>query len=301
MGQYDISYLKQLEAEAMHIFREAAATLNNPVLFYSIGKDSSVLLKLAQKAFAPGPLPFPLLHVDTGFEFPEMAEFRDYYIEKIGATVIVKMNEEPEAKAFTKDDTHTERYVYYKKTKPLVAAIREQKIDGGFGGARRDEEKARAKERIFSHRNLDQTWDPKNQRPELWHTYNSNKEKGESFRIFPLSNWTERDIWEYIKLEEIELVSLYFAKEQQVVERDGIILRVDNFVQPKEGEAVTTGWYRYRTLGCAPSTGLVPSTATTVDEIIKELDETSFSERQNRAIDKNSDSSMEQKKKEGHF
>jgi sulfate adenylyltransferase subunit 2 len=293
--------LDQLEAEAIHIFREAAATLKNPVLFYSIGKDSSVLLHLARKAFHPAPIPFPLLHVDTGFEFPEMAEFRDYFVAKIGAEVIVVQNREPEAEKFTKDDTHTEQYVYYKKSKPLVETIREYGFDGGFGGARRDEEKSRAKERVFSHRTESQAWDPKNQRPELWHLYNGHAKKGESFRIFPISNWTEMDVWEYIVREQIEIVSLYYAKEMDVVVRDGVTLRIDNFVQPREREDVLRGIYRYRTLGCAPSTGAVASSAQTAELILEEIITSKASERQNRAIDQTSDSSMEKKKKEGHF
>ena len=293
--------LDKLESEAIHIFREAAATLKKPVLFYSIGKDSSVLLHLARKAFYPGPIPFPLLHVDTGFEFPEMAEFRDYFIDKIGAEVIVIQNTEPEAEKFTKDDTHSEQYVYYKKTKPLIETIEKYGFDGGFGGARRDEEKARAKERIFSHRNNMQTWDPKNQRPELWHIYNTHAKKGESFRIFPISNWTELDVWNYIVRENIELVPLYYAKETEVIVRDGVTLRVDNFVQPQDGETTIKGMYRYRTLGCAPSTGAVESCATSAAMIAEEILVSKASERQNRAIDKTSDSSMEKKKKEGHF
>lgn len=295
------STLAQLEAEAIHIFREAAATLKNPVLFYSIGKDSSVLLHLARKAFYPAPIPFPLLHVDTGFEFPEMAEFRDYFIDKIGAEVIVVQNREPEAEKFTKEDTHTEEYVFYKKSKPLVETIREYGFDGGFGGARRDEEKSRAKERVFSHRTESQAWNPKNQRPELWHLYNSLAHKGESFRIFPISNWTEMDIWHYIVQEQIELVPLYYAKEMDVVVRDGVTLRLDNFVEAREGEEVIRGMYRYRTLGCAPSTGAVASRAETAEQILEEILTSKKSERQNRAIDQTSDSSMEKKKKEGHF
>lgn len=298
---YQTSALDQLEAEAIHIFREAAVTLKNPVLFYSIGKDSSVLLHLARKAFYPAPVPFPLLHVDTGFEFPEMAEFRDYFVDKIGAEVIVVQNREPEAEKFTKDDTHTEEYVYYKKSKPLVETIREHGFDGGFGGARRDEEKSRAKERVFSHRNESQAWDPKNQRPELWHLYNSHAQKGESFRIFPISNWTEMDVWHYIVREQIELVPLYYAKEMDVVIRDGVTLRLDNFVEAQDGETVIRGMYRYRTLGCAPSTGAVESKAETPEQILEEIMTSKKSERQNRAIDKTSDSSMEKKKKEGHF
>lgn len=296
-----MSSLDQLEAEAIYIFREAAATLKNPVLFYSIGKDSSVLLHLARKAFHPAPIPFPLLHVDTGFEFPEMTEFRDYFLKKIDAEIIVVQNTEAEAEKFTKDDTHTEEYVYYKKSKPLVETIRKHEFDGGFGGARRDEEKARAKERVFSHRTETQAWNPKNQRPELWHLYNAYAHKGESFRIFPISNWTETDIWDYIVREKIELVPLYYAKEMDVVVRDGVTLRVDNFVQPKDGEAVIRGMYRYRTLGCAPSTGAVASSAESAEQILEEIITSKASERQNRAIDQTSDSSMEKKKKEGHF
>ena len=293
--------LDQLEAEAIHIFREAAATLKNPVLFYSIGKDSSVLLHLARKAFYPAPIPFPLLHVDTGFEFPEMAAFRDYFVDKIDAEVLVVQNREEEAEKFTKDDTHTEQYVYYKKSKPLVETIREHGFDGGFGGARRDEEKSRAKERVFSHRTETQAWDPKNQRPELWHLYNGHAKKGESFRIFPISNWTEMDVWDYLVREQMEIVSLYYAKEMDVVVRDGVTLRIDNFVQPRDGETVLRGMYRYRTLGCAPSTGAVASSAETAELILEEILTSKASERQNRAIDQTSDSSMEKKKKEGHF
>ncbi|HLD21879.1 MAG TPA: sulfate adenylyltransferase subunit CysD [Patescibacteria group bacterium] len=301
MQEYHLNYLEQLEAESIYIFREAVAELKNPVMLYSIGKDSSVLLHLAQKAFYPAKIPFPLLHIDTGYKFREMIEFRDYYIAKIGAQLIVHKNSEPEAVAMTPEEAHTDRYIFYKKTRPLLEAIKKYKFDGAFGGARREEEKSRAKERIFSVRNTENVWDPKNQRPELWHTYNTRLNEGETVRIFPLSNWTELDIWHYIKQEKIEVVPLYYAQKRKVIQRNGVYLRLDEFVQPKEGEEVTEIICRYRTLGCSPSTGTVPSTATTLDEIIDEVFEAKRSERQTRAIDHGSESAMEQKKKEGYF
>ncbi|MFA6474822.1 MAG: sulfate adenylyltransferase subunit CysD [Patescibacteria group bacterium] len=301
MQDYNLDYLKQLEAESIYIFREAAAELANPVMLYSIGKDSSVLLRLAEKAFYPAKIPFPLLHINTGYKFHEMIEFRDYYTKKIGAKLIVHKNTEPAALAMSPDDAHTDKYIYYKKTKPLLEAIKQHAFTGAFGGARREEEKARAKERIFSLRNKENVWDPKNQRPELWHTYNTRLNEGETVRIFPLSNWTELDIWYYIKQEKIEVVPLYFAQKRKVIKRHGVWLRLDEFVQPKAGEAVKDIWCRYRTLGCSPSTGAVESTATTLDEIIAEVLAAKASERQTRAIDHGSESAMEQKKKEGYF
>lgn len=301
MQEYSLDYLRQLEAESIYIFREAVAELKNPVMLYSIGKDSSVLLKLAEKAFYPAKIPFPLLHIDTGYKFHEMIEFRDYYTKKIKADLIVRKNTEPAAVAMSPDDAHTDKYIYYKKTKPLLEALKEHNFDGAFGGARREEEKARAKERIFSVRNRQNVWDPKNQRPELWHTYNTRLNEGESVRIFPMSNWTEIDIWQYIKLEQIEIVPLYFAKKRKVLKRHGVYLRLDEFVKPKSDEPVKEIMCRYRTLGCSPSTGAVPSKATTLDEIIAEILDAKASERQTRAIDHGSDSAMEQKKKEGYF
>ncbi|PIR93146.1 sulfate adenylyltransferase subunit CysD [Candidatus Falkowbacteria bacterium CG10_big_fil_rev_8_21_14_0_10_43_10] len=301
MSEYNLNYLEKLEAESIHIIREAAAEFQNPVMLYSIGKDSSVLLRLAQKAFYPAKIPFPLLHIDTGYKFREMIEFRDYYTKKIAANLIVHKNEEATALAFKPEQAHTDEYIYYKKTKPLLEAIKKHDFDAAFGGARREEEKSRAKERIFSIRDANGVWDPKNQRPELWHLYNTKLKEGQTARIFPLSNWTEADIWMYIKQEDIEIVPLYFAKRQKVVRRNNVFLRLDEFVQVKEGEEVIEGMFRYRTLGCSPSTGAVPSEAITLEEIIAEVISAKNSERENRAIDYSSENSMEQKKKEGYF
>lgn len=300
MSNYNLDYLEKLEAESIHIFREAIAEFKNPVMLYSIGKDSSVLLHLALKAFHPGKLPFPVLHIDTGFKFREMTDFRDYFINKIGAELIVHKNEEEKAKQMTAKDAHTETYIYYKKTKPLLEALKKYKFDCAFGGARRDEEKSRAKERIFSRRSTQGSWDPKNQNPELWHLYNGQIGEDEQMRIFPLSNWTEIDIWQYIKRENIEIVPLYFAETRKVIKRHGVYLRLDEFVEAEDEEVIEM-MCRYRTLGCSPSTGAVPSNATSLDEIIQEIIEVRQSERQTRAIDKNTSSAMEEKKKEGYF
>ncbi len=301
MNDYHSSLLQQLEAEAIYIIRETVAEFQNPVMLYSVGKDSSVLLTLAGKAFHPAPLPFPLLHIDTGFKFREMIEFRDRYTARIGARLIVKKSEEAPALEMKPTDAHTDRYIYYKKTRPLLDALRENRFDAAFGGARREEEKSRAKERIFSLRNAQGVWDPKNQRPELWHLYNTKVHEGETVRVFPLSNWTELDVWQYIRQEEIEVVPLYFAKKRDVVRRHGVLLRLDEFVEAAPGEEVLHLECRYRTLGCSPSTGAVPSSATTVEQIIAEIVEARMSERETRAIDHGSDSSMEQKKREGYF
>ncbi len=298
---YNLNYLKQLEAESIHIFREMAAEFKNPVILYSIGKDSATLLRLAEKAFAPGKIPFPLLHIDTGFKFKEMIAFRDYYVKKIGAKLLVEKNESPEAQALGPEEARTDIYIYHKKTKPLLDAIKRNNFDAAVGGARREEEKSRAKERVFSFRTELGGWDPKNQRPELWSLYNTRIKEGQSVRVFPLSNWTEADIWAYILMEKIEIVPLYFAEKRKVFQRNGILLRVDEFNQPKEGEEVIEMMSRYRTLGCSPSTGAVASTATTLEEILEEVLVARKSERENRAIDYTSDSSMEQKKKEGYF
>lgn len=298
---YRLSYLKQLEAESVHILREVVAEFERPVMLYSVGKDSSVLLKLAEKAFAPGKIPFPLLHIDTGYKFKEMIEFRDYYVKKIGAELIVKRNMEEEAVNLDPSKANTEKYIYYKKTKPLLEALKEGEFDAAIGGARRDEEKARAKERVFSFRNQRGSWDPKGQRPELWNLYNAKLNQGESMRIFPLSNWTETDVWMYIKEENVEIVPLYYAQRRKVIQRNGIYLREDEFVKPEEGEEVIELECRYRTLGCSPSTGAIPSKASNLDEIVEEVILAKNSERMSRAIDKNSESSMEEKKKEGYF
>lgn len=299
--KYSLNHLDQLEAESIHIIREAVAEFENPVMLYSIGKDSSTMLRLAQKAFYPAPIPFPLLHIDTGYKFKEMIEFRDYYTKKIGANLIIYKNEEPEAKAMRPEKAHTEEYIYYKKTKPLLRAIKKYGFDAAFGGARREEEKSRAKERIFSPRTEEGAWDPKNQRPELWHLYNTSINKGQTMRIFPLSNWTEIDIWNYIKREKIEVVPLYFAKNRKIIKRNNIYLSLDDFVKPQKEEKVIETMCRYRTLGCSPSTGAVLSVASNVEEIIAELAMVKNSERENRAIDTASASSMEKKKKEGYF
>lgn len=298
---YNLNYLKQLEAESIHIIRETAAEAKNPVMLYSIGKDSSVMLRLAEKAFYPASIPFPLLHIDTQFKFKEMTDFRDYYTKKINAKLIVHKNKESIAQSMTPDDAKTDNYIYYKKTKPLLEAIKKYKFDAAFGGARREEEKSRAKERIFSHRNEKGVWDPKNQRPELWSLYNTRLKEGETLRVFPLSNWNEIDIWYYILLENIEIVKLYFAKKRKVVNRDGTYYRIDEFVTLKKGEKIEEVTCRYRTLGCSPSTGAVVSEAKNVNEIIYELLNARNSERETRAIDHGSDSAMEDKKKEGYF
>ena len=299
--RYNLNYLKKLEVESIYIIRETAAEFKNPVLLYSVGKDSSVNLRLCEKAFYPAKIPFPLLHVDTGYKFKEMYEFRDYYTKKIGAKLIVYKNEEPEAQKFGPQDAHTDSYIYYKKTKALLDALKKYGFDAAIGGARREEEKSRAKERIFSIRSEVGGWDPKNQRPELWHLYNGRLNEKETMRIFPLSNWTEADIWAYIKEENIEVVPLYFATKRKLVQRNGVLVRLDEFNQPKEGEKIIEAICRYRTLGCSPSTGAVLSSAKSIDEILEEVLNARKSERENRAIDNTSDASMEQKKKEGYF
>ncbi len=301
MSDYNIEYLDFLESESIHILREVAAEFNNPVMLYSIGKDSSVLLHLAYKAFYPGKIPFPFLHIDTGYKFKEMIEFRDYYTKKIGVELIVHQNTESQAMSFRSEDAGSEEYIYYKKTKPLLEILRKHEFDVAIGGARRDEEKSRAKERFFSYRNQEGIWDPKNQRPELWHTYNTRIKKGEGVRVFPLSNWIEMDIWQYIKREKIEMVPLYFAQQMDLIERNGVYLQVGDHVQPQKGEKVFSRMARFRTLGCAPSTGAIFSSAKDLDSIIKELEKEKISERQNRVIDNNSLSAMEDKKREGYF
>lgn len=296
-----LNHLQRLEAESIYIIREAIAELKNPIVLYSIGKDSTVLLRLVQKAFLPAKIPVPLLHIDTGYKFKEMIEFRDYYTKKIGAQLIVEKNESPEAKRFGPEDAHTDAYIYHKKTKPLLDAIQKYNFDGAFGGARREEEKSRAKERVFSLRSIQGSWDPKNQRPELWELYNTRLNSGETLRIFPLSNWTEVDIWAYILQENLEIVPLYFAKKRKLIKRHNILVQVDEFTEAKPGEEVIEKVSRYRTLGCSPSTGAVISGATSVQEILTEVLAAKKSERENRAIDYTSDASMEQKKKEGYF
>ena len=299
---YDISQLKQLDAESIQIFRDAAAQFERPVLLYSIGKDSGVLVRLAQKAFYPGRVPFPLLHIDSTWKFREMIEFRDRFCREAGLDLIVHVNEEGRRAGVNPFDYGSRKYTDIMKTQALKQALKAGRYDVAFGGARRDEEKSRAKERVFSFRDAYQQWDPKNQRPELWNLYNGRVNPGESVRCFPLSNWTETDVWQYIRLEKIPLPELYFAKQRPVVERDGTLIMVDDDrMRLEPGEKPQTRLVRFRTLGCYPLTGAVESSATTVEEIVAEMLESRTSERSTRVIDHDGDSSMEQKKREGYF
>jgi sulfate adenylyltransferase subunit 2 len=300
MTGYNLSHLKQLEAESIHIIREVAVEFNNPVMLYSIGKDSSVMLHLAHKAFAPGKIPFPLLHVDTQWKFREMYEFRKLMAEKYEVDIKVWIN--PEGKDQVSPFSHgSEKHTQIMKTEGLKQALDHYGFDAAFGGARRDEEKSRAKERVYSFRNEFHQWDPKNQRPELWNLYNAKINKGESIRVFPLSNWTELDIWLYLLREDIPIVPLYYAAERPVVERDGVLVMVDDERMPlREGETPDMKKIRFRTLGCYPLTGAVESNAETLEEIVQEMLLTTTSERQGRVIDADK-SSMEEKKKDGYF
>ena len=302
MSEYNLSQLKQLEAESIRIFRDAVSQFENPILLYSIGKDSSVLVRLAQKAFYPGKLPFKLLHIDSTWKFKEMIEFRDEFCAREGLDLIVNYNKEGKDAGINPFKHGSRKHTDIMKTQALLQALSAGKYDVAFGGARRDEEKSRAKERIYSFRDRHHQWDPKNQRPELWSHYNGRINIGESVRVFPLSNWTEADIWQYIRLEKIDLVPLYFAKERPVVERDGVLIMVDDERMPLEpGEKPMMKSVRFRTLGCYPLTGAIESTATTIEEIVGETLQTKVSERSTRTIDKDGDSSMEQKKREGYF
>ncbi|MGO2498690.1 MAG: sulfate adenylyltransferase subunit CysD [Vibrio litoralis] len=302
ISQQRMTHLKQLESESIHIMREVAAEFDNPVMLYSVGKDSSVMLHLAKKAFAPGVPPFPLMHVDTTWKFKEMIQFRDYMAEKIGMKLIVHQNPEGLEMNINPFVHGSSKHTDIMKTQGLKQALDKYGFDAAFGGARRDEEKSRAKERVYSFRDEHHRWDPKNQRPELWNTYNGKVNKGESIRVFPLSNWTELDIWQYIYLENIEIPSLYLSKPRPVVERDGMLIMVDDErMEIKEGEKVEEKMVRFRTLGCYPLTGAVESEATTLPEIIQEMLLTTTSERQGRAIDHDSSGSMEKKKREGYF
>ena len=297
-----MTHLKRLEAESIHIMREVAAEFENPVMMYSIGKDSSVMLHLAMKAFYPAKPPFPLLHVDTTWKFKEMIAFRDARAKELGLDLIVHINPEGQQMGINPFVHGSAKHTDIMKTEGLKQALNHYKFDAVFGGARRDEEKSRAKERIFSFRDKNHRWDPKNQRPELWNLYNGRHDKGESIRVFPLSNWTELDIWQYIYLEQIPIVPLYYAKERPVVERDGMLIMVDDDRLPlKPGEKPMTKSVRFRTLGCYPLTGAVESGASTLTEIIQEMLLTKTSERQGRAIDHDSAGSMEKKKMEGYF
>ena len=296
-----LTHLDRLEAESLHIMRETVAEADRPVMLYSIGKDSAVMLHLAKKAFFPGPLPFPLLHVDTTWKFRDMYALRDKVATDPAVQLIVYKNPEAERlgiNPFDHGPAHTDMW----KTEGLKQALDKFGFDAAFGGARRDEEKSRAKERIFSFRDRNHRWDPKRQRPELWSLYNVRKNKGESVRVFPLSNWTELDVWQYILREKIEIVPLYFAGERPVVERDGLILLVDDDRIPLNGEQPQMRRVRFRTLGCYPLTGAVESAACTVEEIVAEMLVTTTSERQGRAIDRDAGAaSMEKKKQEGYF
>lgn len=308
MDSYSLSYLKQLESESIHIIREVVAECKNPVMLYSVGKDSSVMVRLAQKAFYPGKFPFPLMHIDTGYKFPKMYEFRDRFCKEIGAKLIVYCNEEWITKGAHPLKLGTDTCCAHLKTQGLLEGLRKYKFDAAFGGARREEEKSRAKERVCSIRDEFGQWDPKNQRPELWNLYNTRLNEGHSIRVFPLSNWTEVDIWQYIKLESIPVVPLYFATKHDMIERSGILILASSYAvvanDPRariSEEEMETGMCRFRSLGCMPCTGAVRSEATTIDDIIRELRETKKSERENRLIDLGSDAAMEEKKKEGYF
>ena len=296
------THLRKLEAEAIHIMREVAAEAENPVMLYSVGKDSSVLLHLAMKAFYPSKPPFPFMHVDTTWKFSEMIQFRDDICKKLGIELIVHINEEGVKQGVGPFTHGSAVHTDIMKTAGLKQALDKYKFDAAFGGARRDEEKSRAKERIFSFRTDKHRWDPKNQRPELWNLYNARKHKGESIRVFPISNWTELDIWQYIYLENIEIVPLYLSAPRPVVERDGILILVDDDRIPMEpGEEPMTKMVRFRTLGCYPLTGAVESEAATLPEVIQEMLLTTTSEREGRIIDFDSAASMEKKKQEGYF
>jgi sulfate adenylyltransferase subunit 2 len=296
-----LNHLRALEAESLYILREAAAEFARPVMLYSIGKDSSVMLRLAQKAFYPGKIPFPLLHVDTSYKFPEMIAFRDSYPRQIGAQLIVHKNQEALDAGANPFSLGTQKCCGLLKTKSLLDALAEGGFDAAFGGARRDEEKSRAKERIYSFRDSMGQWDPKNQRPELWNIFNSRLDKGESIRVFPLSNWTELDVWLYIHIEQIPIVSLYFARERDVVLRNGAIVVIDNLAQLLPGEKTQKLKCRMRSLGCVPCTGAIRSDADTLPKIIEEMISFRRSERENRAIDHDEEGSMELKKREGYF
>jgi len=302
LSKYNLTHLKQLEAESIHIIREVAAEFDKPVMLYSVGKDSAVMLHLARKAFAPGKLPFPLLHVDTTWKFKEMIEFRDNTVKKYGFDLIVHINQEGVDQGIGPFTHGSAKHTDVMKTQGLKQALNKYQFDAAFGGARRDEEKSRAKERVYSFRDENHRWDPKNQRPELWNVYNGKVNKGESIRVFPLSNWTELDIWQYIYLEDIDIVPLYLSAKRPVVERDGTLIMVDDDRMPiGKDEKVEMKSVRFRTLGCYPLTGAVESEATTLPEIIQEMLLTTSSERQGRMIDHDSAGSMEQKKREGYF
>ena len=302
MTDHKLTHLKELEAESIHIIREVAAEFERPVMLYSVGKDSAVMLHLTMKAFYPGKPPFPMMHVDTTWKFKEMIEFRDQMVEKLGLELLVHINQDGVDQGIGPFTHGSKKHTDVMKTDGLKQALDKYQFDAAFGGARRDEEKSRAKERVYSFRDKNHRWDPKNQRPELWNIYNGKIDKGESIRVFPLSNWTELDIWQYIHLENIPIVPLYFAKERPVVNRDGMLIMVDDDRMPTgPNEKIEMKKVRFRTLGCYPLTGAVESEATTLPEIIQEMLLTTTSERQGRLIDHDQSGSMEQKKREGYF
>jgi sulfate adenylyltransferase subunit 2 len=301
LSRSGLNHLQALEAESIYVLREAVAEFARPVMLYSIGKDSSVMLRLAQKAFHPGKIPFPLLHIDTSYKFPEMIEFRDRYAKEIGAELIVHQNREALQQGANPFSLGTQKCCGLLKTKSLLDALAAGAFDAAFGGARRDEEKSRAKERIYSFRDSQGQWDPKNQRPELWNIFNARINKGESIRVFPLSNWTELDIWLYIHAEKIPIVPLYYAREREVVERNGSLVLIYSRNQLLPGETSQAVKCRMRSLGCVPCTGAIRSDADTVPKIIEEMISFRRSERENRAIDHDEEGSMEIKKQEGYF
>ena len=302
MNNYAINNLRELEAEAIHIIREVAAEFENPVMLYSIGKDSSVMVRLAEKAFYPARVPFPLMHVDTTWKFREMTAFRDAYAKEKGWDLIVHINQKGVEEGIGPFTHGSKVHTDVMKTEALLQALDKYRFDAAFGGARRDEEKSRAKERIYSFRDRFHQWDPKNQRPELWSIYNARVHKGESIRVFPLSNWTELDIWQYIRLENIPIVPLYFAKERPIVDVDGNLILVDDDRMPEElVKKATMRKVRFRTLGCYPLTGAIDSEANTIEKIVEEMMTVTKSERTTRVIDFDQEGSMEQKKREGYF
>lgn len=302
MDTHRLTHLKQLEAESIHIIREVASEFEKPVMLYSIGKDSAVMLQLALKAFYPGKPPFPLLHIDTTWKFREMIRFRDRLARELGLELLVYTNQQGVRDGVSPFSVGSKKHTDIMKTQALRQALDKYQFDAAFGGARRDEEKSRAKERVYSFRDKHHRWDPKNQRPELWNLYNGRIDKGESIRVFPLSNWTELDVWQYIHLEAIPIVPLYFAAERPVVRREGVYIMVDDERMPLEpGETPELKRVRFRTLGCYPLTGAVESAATTLPGIIQEMLLARTSERQGRIIDYDQAGSMEQKKREGYF
>jgi sulfate adenylyltransferase subunit 2 len=298
---YHLSHLDELEAEAIHIMREVVAEFENPVMLYSVGKDSSCMVRLARKAFAPGKLPFPLLHIDTGYKFAEMYSFRDEFVKSIGAELIVGGNTQAQADGANPFDLGTSKCCGLLKTKGLLDALKDGKYDAAFGGARRDEEKSRAKERVYSFRDKFGHWDPKNQRPELWNLYNGQHNTGENIRVFPLSNWTELDVWLYIHKEQIPIVPMYLAKERLMIVRDQLLLPAVEPMRLREGEKPQMVSCRFRSLGCSPCTGAVRSEADTLEKVIEEIMTARQSERVTRIIDHDREGSMELKKREGYF